>query len=388
MPEGLLTNPSGPIRNNVEVKNLGFFVSILFRTLMAEMNLDTTQEVLYQVEQICTPTEGDLRSWLHKEVLLNALKFKRDELETLDLKVMNRAMAEFRYAARVFRPYRLIRKVSIFGSARTPTTDPYYQAAEEFAQMSVRKGFMVITGAAEGIMKAGNVGAGAEKSFGANILLPFEQGANVVISEDPKLITFRYFFIRKLFFMMEADAVALFPGGFGTHDEGFETLTLLQTGKAQPMPLVLIELPGEDYWESWEGFVKKQLLNRGLISDQDLALYRIVHSPEEAVEWICDFYSTYHSTRRVGDKLLVRLEKALLPDQIKELNRSFADIIAKGEVEPTEVLAAEADEPHLHDKPRITFSYNEQSASRLTQMIHTINRMGRSQMGHSAPPRL
>ena len=142
-------------------------------------------------------------------------------------------MEEFRYAARVFRPYRKLRKVSIFGSARTPSSDPYYQAAEKFAQMSVEKGFMVITGAADGIMKAGNAGAGAGNSFGANILLPFEQGANEIISDDPKLITFRYFFIRKLFFMMEADAVALFPGGFGTHDESFETLTLLQTGKAQ-----------------------------------------------------------------------------------------------------------------------------------------------------------
>ena len=145
--------------------------------------------------------------------------------------------------------------------------------------MSVEKGFMVITGGADGIMKAGNEGAGASNSFGANILLPFEQGANEIISEDPKLITFRYFFIRKLFFMMEADAVALFPGGFGTHDEGFETLTLLQTGKAQPMPLVLIELPGEDYWECWEGFVKDQLLKRDLISQQDLDLYKIDHSP-------------------------------------------------------------------------------------------------------------
>ena len=261
---------------------------------MVEMKLDTSQEVLNQVELICQPTGGDLQAWLHKEVLLNALKFKRDDLESLDLKIINRAMEEFRYAARVFRPYRQFRKVSIFGSARTPSEDPYYQAAKDFAHYSVEKGFMVITGGADGIMKAGNVGAGAENSFGANILLPFEQGANKIISEDPKLITFRFFFIRKLFFIMEAHAVALFPGGFGTHDEGFETLTLLQTGKTPPMPLVLVELPGEDYWESWEGFVKNQLLKRGLISEQDLTLYKIVHSPEEGLEWICHF--TQHTT--------------------------------------------------------------------------------------------
>ncbi len=348
------------------------------KALMVEMKLNTTQDVLQQVEQICDLPEGDLRAWLHKEILLNALKFKRDDLEILDLKIINRAMDEFRYAARVFQPYRKLRKVSIFGSARTPSNDPYFRAAKEFAHMSVEKGFMVITGGADGIMKAGNVGAGASNSFGANILLPFEQGANEIISEDPKLINFRFFFIRKLFFMMEADAVALFPGGFGTHDEGFETLTLLQTGKAQPMPLVLIELPGEDYWESWEGFVKDQLLKRGLISQQDLDLYKIVHSPEEAVDWICHFYSTYHSMRKVRDKLVVRLEKELTSNQIRELSSSFGDIIREGEVRPTKPLRAEKDEPHLLQKPRIHFSYNERSASRLTQMIHSINQMGLS----------
>ena len=343
---------------------------------MAEMKLDTSQEVLHQVEKICQSTDGDFRSWLHKEVLLNALKFKRDDLETLDLKIMNRAMAEFRYAAKVFRPYRQFRKVSIFGSARTPIADLYYQAAKEFSHELVSQGFMVITGAADGIMRAGNEGAGAEHSFGANILLPFEQGANEVISEDPKLITFRYFFIRKLFLLMEAHAVAIFPGGFGTHDEGFEALTLLQTGKAPPLPLVLVELPGEDYWESWEWFVKNQLLERGLISREDLSLYKIVHSPQEGSEWIQRFYSTYHSLRRVRDKLVLRLEKELPAEQVKELNHLFADLIGEGELQKSPAFPVEEDEPHLLDKPRIAFSYNDLSASRLIQMIHKINEMG------------
>ena len=199
---------------------------------------------------------------------MHALKCRRDELEVLDLKVLSRAMAEFRYAARVFKPYRDRRKVSIFGSARTPETDPYYKMAVEFAGLLAKEGFMVITGAAEGIMKAGNAGAGADASFGVNILLPFEQAANTIIGDDPKLITFKYFFTRKLFFLMEASAVALFPGGFGTHDEGFETLTLIQTGKAPPMPFLLMELPGETYWESCDGFVRNELLARQLISEQ------------------------------------------------------------------------------------------------------------------------
>ena len=177
---------------------------------------------------------------------------------------------------------------------------------------------------------------------------------------------------------MEAHAVALFPGGFGTHDEGFETLTLLQTGKAPPMPLVLMELPGEDYWESWDGFIRNQMLKRGLISKEDLSLYKIVHSPEEGVEWIRSFYSTYHSVRRVQDKLILRLEKELTQGQINELNDSFVDLLTEGRIEKTDVHPWEKDEPDLLSKPRISFSYNEKYASRLSEMILSINRMGKT----------
>ena len=225
------------------------------------------------------------------------MRLKPSELGTLDLKIFSRALAEFRYAASVFQPYRSVRKVSIFGSARTPESDPHYKLAVEFASKLASSGFMVITGAASGIMKAGNVGAGSEKSF----------GANEVIVDDPKLITFRYFFTRKLFFLIEAHAGALFPGGLGTHDEGLETLTLLQTGETPPRPLVLVEPPGKNYWETWNAFVRTQLLERGLISPVDLGFYRIVHSAKEGVDWITRFYSTYHSMRRVRDQLVLRL---------------------------------------------------------------------------------
>ena len=206
--------------------------------------------MLEEVREICVSSQRDLSSLLHRQILINGLKCKRDELEILDLKIISRAIAEFRYAAKIFKPYRSFRKVSIFGSARMPEDDPYYKLAVKFANLLVQEGFMVITGAADGIMKAGNVGAGADKSFGINILLPFEQAANEVILDDPKLITFKYFFTRKLFFLMEAHAVALFPGGFGTHDELFETLTLLQTGKAPLMPLVLMETRGREWVEA------------------------------------------------------------------------------------------------------------------------------------------
>jgi predicted Rossmann-fold nucleotide-binding protein len=235
---------------------------------------------------------------------------------------------------------------------------------------------MVITGAAEGIMKAGNQGAGADASFGVNILLPFEQAANTIIGDDPKLITFKYFFTRKIFFLMEASAVALFPGGFGTHDEGFETLTLIQTGKAPPMPFLLMELPGETYWESFDGFVKEELLARKLISERDLKLYRIVHSPKEGVDYIKRFYSTYHSTRQVRDKLVVRLERELTDTAIQKLTTEFADIVKKGTVEKTRALPEETNEPDLLDKPRIMFSFDRKSPSRLIEMVWRINELG------------
>jgi uncharacterized protein (TIGR00730 family) len=345
---------------------------------MPEMKLDTLEGILQEVSEIYSSTDKQLNSWLHREILLNALKFKRDEVETLDLKIMNRAMAEFRYATRVFKPYRKTRKVSIFGSARTPENDPYYELAVQFSRMLVSQGFMVITGAASGIMKAGNVGAGADKSFGANILLPFEQGANEIIVDDPKLITFRYFFIRKLFFLMEAHAVALFPGGFGTHDEGFETLTLLQTGKAPPMPFILMELPDESYWESWDQFIRSQLLRRNLISDSDLSLYKIVHTPQDGVDWILSFYSTYHSIRRVREKLVLRLENELTDEHIEMLNESFADLVSGGKIEKTQPLPPESNEPDLLHKPRIVFAYNDRHSSRLVEMILEINKMGQS----------
>jgi predicted Rossmann-fold nucleotide-binding protein len=235
--------------------------------------------------------------------------------------------------------------------------------------------FMAITGAASGIMKAGIDGAGTENSFGVNILLLFES-PNVVMQDDPKSITFHFFFTRKLFFVMEADACALFPGGFGTLDEGFEVLTLLRTGKAQSMPLVLTELPGDDYWETWDRFIKDQVLARSLISKEDLSLYKIAHSAEEATDWITHYYSTYHSIRQVHQRLVIRLEKELSEDHLSQLNESFADLVATGQIAKTAPLRQEKDEPDLMSKPRISFRNNRRSAGRLNEMILAINRMG------------
>ena len=235
---------------------------------------------------------------------------------------------------------------------------------------------MVITGAADGIMRAGIEGAGMENSFGVNILLPFEKG-NSLLRDDPKVVRFKYFFTRKVFFVMEADAFALFPGGFGTHDEGFEVLTLLQTGKAPPMPVVLMELPGENYLETWDQFIRQQLLARRYISKEDLSLYTIVHSPEEGTEMIAFFYSTYHSVRQVRDRLVIRLERELSDRHIRHLNGLFPDLVKSGQIEKTPALPEEEEEPELHDKPRIGFHNNRMSAGRLTELIHMINELGR-----------
>ena len=343
---------------------------------MASMRLDTVENILKEVQEILSYEGKELRQWLYKEILTNALKSKQDDLDILDLKVINRALAEFRYAARVFKPYRRIRKVSIFGSARVPEGEPHYELAVRFGRSLAEQGFMVITGAAQGVMRAGIEGAGAESSFGVNILLPFENEPATVIQDDPKLITFRFFFTRKIFFVMEADAFALFPGGFGTHDENFEVLTLLQTGKAPPMPVVLMELPGDNYWETWDRFIRDKLLGRGYISPEDLSFYKIVHSPEDAVDWIKSYYSTYHSMRQIRDTLVIRLDRDLRDDHIEELNESFGDLVEKGKIARTASLPQEQDEPDVLSKPRIAFVYNKRSAGRLNEMVLTINRMG------------
>ena len=339
------------------------------------MKLDTIEDILQEVKEISESEGRDLRQWLYREILLNALKCKRDELDILDLKMISRMIDEFRYAARVFKPYRSIRKVSIFGSARVPEGEAHYEMASEFGRLMTKQGFMTITGAASGIMKAGIDGAGPENSFGVNILLPFES-PNSVMQDDPKLVTFHFFFTRKIFFVMEADACALFPGGFGTQDEGFEVLTLLQTGKARPMPLVLMELPGDNYWETWDRFVRDQLLARSYVSQEDLSLFKIVHSAEEATAWISSYYSTYHSARQVRGRLVIRLEKELSEDHLVQLNLSFADLVRDGKIVKSAPLPQEKDEPDLLSKPRISFRNNRQSAGRLNEMILAINQMG------------
>jgi uncharacterized protein (TIGR00730 family) len=293
----------------------------------------------------------------------------------LDVKIVNRAVKELRHAFSIFHGYRNRQKVSIFGSARTLSDDPNYQLAYQFAQAIVREGFMVITGGADGIMRAAQEGAGRENSFGVNIMLPFEQGPNSTIADDPKLITFKYFFTRKLMFQKEANAIALFPGGFGTHDEGFEILTLAQTGKSDPQPIICLQAPGCDYWDDWSAFVTRQLLKRKLINAEDMSLFSIVNSPEAAVSQILRFYRRYHSMRFVGRELAMRLKQSITPEQLEQLRDQFADLLSDGTFELRGPLAEELDEPALRDLPRLVFNFNRRSTGRLRQLIGHLNEL-------------
>jgi uncharacterized protein (TIGR00730 family) len=334
----------------------------------------TNDEILQHVQRILEDSDGDLKTVLLKEMLLGILKLNDYQLDTLDLKILNRTLKELRYAFRVFQPYRNRPKISMFGSARTPPHDPNYQLAFRFARRLVERGYMVITGGADGIMRAGQEGAGRENSFGVNIMLPFEQGPNSIIADDPKLITFKYFFTRKLLFVKESNGTALFPGGFGTHDEGFEVLTLVQTGKSHPQPMVCLQAPGCDYWDRWHSFIRDQLLTRGLISPEDMSLFKTFDSEDAAVQEIERFYRNYHSMRSVHRHQVLRMRQPLTPQQLERINDEFSDLLTQGSFEQhAEPLPEELDEPALKDFHRLVFLANRRSASRLRQLIDHLN---------------
>jgi len=335
--------------------------------------LPSNEELLSQIRLLLDSPEDDLQAAIMKELLAGTLRLHKSHLDVLDLKIVNRAVKELRHAFRVFHDYRNRRKISIFGSARTASDDPNYQMAFQFSRRIVEEGFMVITGGADGIMRACQEGAGRENSFGVNIMLPFEQGPNATIADDPKLVTFKYFFTRKLIFQKEANAIALFPGGFGTHDEGFEILTLAQTGKSDPQPIVCLQAAGCDYWDDWYGFVTRQLLARQLINPEDLSLFKITTSVDDAIDQIRSFYRRYHSIRYVGRLLAMRLKTSISPEQVAGLHETFGDLLSEGTFELRGPLPEELDEPDLRDLPRLAFTPNRRSASRLRQLIDHLN---------------
>ncbi|MCA9285648.1 MAG: LOG family protein [Phycisphaerales bacterium] len=304
------------------------------------------------------------------QLLRTSLRLLRDQADTGQMKLMAAALREMRYAYRVFNRYRGLRKISIFGSARTPPDHPDYDAARRFSRLMAQADWMAITGAGDGIMKAGHEGPQREKSFGLSIRLPFETTANEVIEGDPKLINFRYFFTRKLMFMSHSDAVAVFPGGFGTQDELFEALTLIQTGKSNPIPVVLVEGTGGTYWAEWLDYIQQHLLRNGWISPEDQNLYHVGSSVEDAVQHVLRFYRRYHSSRYVRDVLVIRMTSRLTTAALEQLNREFADIVASGTIAQVGALPEENDHPEL---PRLCFHHTRRAHGRIRALIDRVN---------------
>ncbi len=338
--------------------------------VVSRQELDNVHEIASKlIDELRNVPDGDLVG----EIVANALKLLRDQTNRGDIKLINKSYKELRYALKIFAPYRDTRKVSIFGSARTPETHEDYRAAAEFGRQIAQHGWMVITGAGGGIMAAGHGGAGADPSFGLAIRLPFEQKTNVHIADDPKLINFKYFFTRKLMFLRSSHAIVVCPGGFGTMDEAFEALTLIQTGKAVPMPVVLLHHKGSQFWNAWQRYVDQHLLKGGLIGPEDLNLYKITDSVEEAVEEVRHFYSNYHSVRYARDEIVFRLHRRPGDAAMKEIEQKFGDIKTKGTFRLSEPLSVERDEPALANLHRLVFNFNRREHGKLRLLINYLN---------------
>lgn len=310
------------------------------------------------------------------EMLVSAVRMGREAADRGDLKLVNSALKELRYSFLVFEPYTHVPKVSIFGSARTRRDDPEYVTARALGRAMAEQDWMVITGAGPGIMEAGIEGAGADNAFGVNIVLPFESEAAPVIAGDAKLINYRYFFTRKLTFMKESQAFALLPGGFGTMDEAFELLTLMQTGRSPVCPVVLLQADGSTYWDDWRRFVVDDLATRGLIDPLDLHMVRICRRIDEAVEEITGFYRVFDSYRYVGRKLVMRLHRPLTDDELVALNAEFADVLVGGAIERTEPSSSELEDRDKVDLPRIALPFDKRSYARLRLLIDRVNTFG------------
>lgn len=301
------------------------------------------------------------------------LKIAGDELSMADLKLINRSVKEIRSVAKIFAPFKHLRKVVAFGSARTQSDSPHYKLATDFASEMVRRRFMLITGGSDGIMGAVHRGAGRAHSFALNIRLPSEEPVNEMIEGDPKLITLNYFFTRKLSFVKEAHAFALFSGGFGTLDEAFEVLTLMQTGKARIVPVVLLDRPRGKYWDTWKKFLAERLLKSGFISEEDFAFFKIKHSAHDAALEITQFYKVFHSARWIGKQFVIRLNRSLSKEAITDLNTGFADIVRRGQIVQCTAPSKEKDELEMSKLPRLIFTPFRGRFGRFRQLIDSIN---------------
>ena len=334
-------------------------------------------------ERFVGQLDGDVP---HKDLIqrmLGSVLRMSGDARRADLKLTTAALEEMEHSFDILEEHCHARKAVIFGSARSAPDGPVYLQAKEFARRIAESGYMVITGAGPGVMAAGNEGAGRERSFGMGIALPFETDANEFIEGDPKMILFKYFFTRKLAFLKDSHAVVLCPGGFGTHDEGFEALTLVQTGKAQLLPIVLLQPPGYGCWDQWAEYVETTLLRKGMISPPDLHLYKVTESADEACAEIERFYCRYHSMRFEGDELLLRLSERLSSEMLDSLNSEFPDILTGGRIEETDSISDSPFDPSLKCLHHLRMRFDRASYGRLRQMIDRINEPTAT---HSPPP--
>lgn len=308
-----------------------------------------------------------------RDILRSAAGLAADAADRLDLKITAAALKEMRAAFAMFAPLEGTPKVTVFGSARTRADDPLYDQARRLAHHLASAGWMVITGAGPGIMAAAAEGAGREQSIGISIRLPFEEAPSDIIAGDDKVVAMKYFFTRKLMLIKESSAFVCLPGGFGTQDETFELFTLLQTGKASPAPVVLLDVPGGSYWSGWQEFIDRELVAAGLVSPEDHELYLVTDDVDAAVAEIQRFWRSYHSIRWVGDRLVVRLLHAPTADEVAGLNATFADLLVEGSIEATDPLPAEVSSRDNLELPRLVMRYDARKAGRLRALIDALN---------------
>lgn len=311
---------------------------------------------------------------LFRQIFTTVVKLQKEKADDLDLQIVNSTLKELRHAFKIFSRYRDVPKVTIWGSSRISSSAPEYKMALEFSKKISKLGYMIITGGGGGVMEAGNRGAG-DKGFAVNIILPNIQEVNPFVLKGEKLIHFKYFFTRKLIFVKESDATVLFPGGFGTNDEAFEILTLFQTGKSMPRPIILVNAPKMTYWKTWLKFIEKEMLKRNFILKEHLKLFKVVNSVQEAIDEIVNFYRIYHSIRFVGPLTVLRLNKSLPESKVKELNKKFKDILIEGKIQPSGPTTIEKEQKDFIDLPRLVMKFDRHSYGRLNEMIRSINQI-------------
>ncbi|QXC62061.1 TIGR00730 family Rossman fold protein [Aquihabitans sp. G128] len=346
---------------------------------------ELSDEVAAKVRELLDATGVEANRDQIGEILATAVRLAHDGTDRLDLKITSSALAEMRNAFRIFAPFHDVPKVTIFGSARTRTDDPLYAQAHEAARALADQGWMVVTGAGPGIMQAAMEGAGADRSIGVSIRLPFETRANDVIHDDPKHVSMKYFFTRKLMLVKESRGFLSVPGGFGTLDETFELLTLQQTGKAEPTPIVLLDVPGGTFWQGFQRFVDEQLVSIGVVSPDDLDRVLITDSVDAAVAEIVGFWRNYDSLRWVGKRLVLRLRAEPTDAEVGALNEQFGDLLVEGRIERSGPLGPERSSHDQEHLPRLVLSLDQHRVGGLHRLIRAVNALG-SAPDAPAPP--